>query len=328
MASPVRIGMVGVGGVARLVGVAARSTCAVDIVACVASRRESAEAYAVEHGVARVHDDFESLLHNRTVDAVYLATPNALHAAQTLAAIAAGKHVLVEKPMALAIDDAVAMVEAAMQAERVLGVGYHLRHATVLRALHDRVHAGDIGEPKLIHAQWGMLLPALSGWKDDPRLAGAGALMGLGVHAVDLILWLVADRPVAVAALTTSGEGRLDRTSSYAISFEGGCLANIVVTRDHNLDSNSLSVYGSEGALHAKDALTVVAAGSLVDGGGREIATAEVDPYRAELEAFARAIRGGQPFHADGHDGTACVALTATLLNAEAHLRHPADSQS
>jgi 1,5-anhydro-D-fructose reductase (1,5-anhydro-D-mannitol-forming) len=285
----------------------------------VARSRESAARFARAHGIDRTYESFDAMLLDDALDAVYIATPNGLHPAQTLAALDAGKHVLVEKPVALTEADARAMAERADRAGLVLGAGFHLRHHHPIRELKERLDAGAIGEPTLIRASWGMNTSgALVPWKNDRKIAGGGAIMGLGVHVLDLCCWLLGDEPRTVTALSDATDRELDQLHLIGLSFDRGCLADIQVTRRFELHPNGITVHGPEGSLTALNALTIDAVGSLVGPGGETLLSTTQSPYVPELEAFAAAVRGEASFHADGWDGVLSVRLTEAVLRAGA----------
>ena len=130
----VKWGIVGLGGMGDRFAAAVRATSRQRLAAVCAGRDGArGRAFAERHTASAFFTDFETLLADTGVDVVYIATPNALHASQTLLALEAGKHVLVEKPMALSLGDAREMEAAAVAHGRVLGVGFHLRHHPVHR---------------------------------------------------------------------------------------------------------------------------------------------------------------------------------------------------
>jgi predicted dehydrogenase len=310
-AKPVRLAVVGTGGAATLVADAAKDVPGITMCATAASTFESAQRFATTGG-AVAYDGIDALLAEESIEAVYLATPNGLHHEQTVAALDAGKHVLVEKPMSLHPSEALETVARATSVHKVVGVGFHLRHSDVFKELKLHLDAGQIGEPQLVRAAWGMALGRLSPWKEDPARAGAGSLMGLGVHILDLVLWLIGYPAEVVASASDSRPERVDRTY-LALLRVGECLVEVAVSRSHAL-TGSFSVYGTEGERHAEGALTTTAAGVLKDAQGEQLLTADRNPYVAQLEAFAHAIRASEPFHADAQDGARCVALTTALL--------------
>ena len=127
------------------------------------------------------------------LDGVVIATPNALHAPQTLAALERGLAVFCQKPLALDAREARAMVKAAREADRLLGVDYSYRFTDGAQELRRVVQAGELGKifslDLVFHNAYGPDKP----WCFDPRLAGGGSLMDLGVHLIDLAFWLLDD---------------------------------------------------------------------------------------------------------------------------------------
>lgn len=312
-AAPLQLGIVGAGGAASLIAGALPDAPRVQLRACAAGTADSARRFAAPLGVP-AYDTMDALLADEGIEAVYLATPNSLHHEQTHAALRAGKHVLVEKPMALLAAEAEQTMALAAELGRVVGVGFHLRHSDVFRELKDQLEGDAIGEPRLVRAAWGMPLGKLQGWKDDPARAGAGSLMGLGVHVLDLLLWLMDGDVEPVAAVSDRRGDQLDRTF-LAFMAAGDCLIELAVSRDHPI-GGSLSVYGTRGVRHAENALTTRAEGGLHDGAGATFVTNVQNPYATQLNAFADAVRGDGEFHADASDGARSVALTEALLSA------------
>ncbi len=140
-------GVIGIGKVADIAIAPAINADEQSSLAAVCSRSlDRAKAFAEKHGAASGYDDFGEMLLDPNVDAVYIASPNGLHAEQALAAFRSGKHVLVDKPLALEVADARAMVDAAADAEVLLGTGFHLRHKATARAAREAIAAGRLGE--------------------------------------------------------------------------------------------------------------------------------------------------------------------------------------
>ncbi len=247
-----RLALLGCGWVADM---HARAAAACDqVVVGVANHRlESAERFASAHGIERVTTDWRELVDSDDVDAVVVCTPNALHAEQSIAALAAGKHVLCEKPMATTSADAEAMLAAAARHDRLLLVLHPWRHHPAVIAVRDAIVAGDLGRVVRthgygVHADWGP-----SGWFTDPALAGGGALVDMGIHAIDTARFLLGEpeaRRVAASIATSYGEYDVDDDAVVLIEWEGG--ARSVVESGwwqphlggHEADTE---VYGSSG---------------------------------------------------------------------------------
>jgi predicted dehydrogenase len=174
-------------------------------------REETARAFAERHAIARVTTDWEALARDDEVDAGVVGTPNTLHAPQSIALLDAGKHVLVEKPMAMTVAECEAMIEASRTSGAQLMVAHCWRFHDDVRALERRVAAGELGEIVKtrgygVHAGWG---PA--GWFVDRALAGGGALPDMGVHAIDTARFLLGDpHPVRVCAAIGTRYGDYD----------------------------------------------------------------------------------------------------------------------
>jgi predicted dehydrogenase len=182
-----------------------------ELVAVANHREESALAFADRYGIPRVTTDWEALAADPGVDAAIVATPNALHAPQSEALLRNGKHVMVEKPMATTVAECERMIAAARAGGASLMVAHCWRFRDEVIALRDRIAAGELGEVVKtrgygVHAGWGP-----SGWFVDPELAGGGALVDMGVHAIDTARFLLGDpEPGTVCAAigTRYAEGR------------------------------------------------------------------------------------------------------------------------
>ena len=137
------------------------------------------------------------------VDAVYISTTNELHKAQTLAAAAAGKHVLCEKPLAVTLADAREMVAACRQAGVVMGTNHHLRNAATHRKIRELIQSGAIGKPlfaRVFHAVY--LPPHLQGWRLTTPNAGGGVILDITVHDADTLRFVLGAEPVEATALS------------------------------------------------------------------------------------------------------------------------------
>lgn len=198
---PLRSVVLGYGFIGAMHTEAAGLVDEVEVVGVAGHRIERAQQFARRWGIERATDDWATLCAEPDVDLVIVGTPNALHADQAIHALEHGKHVLVDKPMAVTVADADRMIAAAARAERTLAVGHMWRYHPDVVALRDRIATGELGRIVRthgwgIHAGWG---PA--GWFTDPVLAGGGALIDMGIHAIDTARFLLGDpEPVAVAA--------------------------------------------------------------------------------------------------------------------------------
>lgn len=186
------------------------------------------QAFAEQYGVSRTVESSAELAALDGVDAVVVALPNSLHAPVSIEQMEAGRHVLVEKPMAMNAAEARQMSEIAASRGRRLLVGHQWRFDREAQWLRERVAGGALGEVVKtkgygIHVNWG---PA--GWFVDPALAGGGALVDMGVHAIDTVRYLLGDpKPVRVYARieTKYGDYEVDDMGVLVIDWEGGAVS-------------------------------------------------------------------------------------------------------
>jgi len=176
---------------------------------------ERARKVAQEYGIPQVYADYCQMLELEKLDLVSVCAPNALHAPATIAALETGAHVMCEKPMALSVEEAKAMISAAERTGRRLTVGFHNRFRPECQILKSLADQGTLGE--IYYARVSMLrrsgIPGYGSWFTDKKLAGGGSLMDSGVHGLDLVLWLMGQaRPSSILGVTfrefgTRGQG-------------------------------------------------------------------------------------------------------------------------
>jgi predicted dehydrogenase len=233
MTTPVRFALCGTGFIARLHAGAIAATPGTELVAVHNHRRETLAAFTADHPVPFATTDWEELVdlvRSGGVDVAVVATPNALHAAQSVAMLEAGAHVLVEKPMAVSVAEAERMVATAERADRALLTGHMWRFDPDACWLRAEVAAGALGQVIRtrslgVHTWWGP-----SGWFTQRALAGGGALVDMGVHAIDTTRYLLGDpRPVRVTARigTYYGSYDVDDTAILLIDWDDGTVSEI-----------------------------------------------------------------------------------------------------
>jgi predicted dehydrogenase len=196
-----------------------------ELVAATNWREPSLRELAERHGIPRITTDWRELAADRSIDAAVIATPNALHAPQAIACLEAGKHVLVEKPMARTLAEALAMNEAADRSGAALMVAHCWRFHSDVRALRNRIARGELGDITKtrgygVHAGWGP-----SGWFTDRELAGGGALLDMGVHAIDTVRFLLGDpapEEVCARIATRYGDYQVDDDGVLLIGWSNG----------------------------------------------------------------------------------------------------------
>lgn len=206
----IRIGVIGAGAIGKIHADHFARIPGVEIAAITDASRELAQNAAAEKNIATVHDSAEALLGDRDIDAVVIGVPNKWHAPLAIAAIEADKHILLEKPMALHVADAKEIVRAQRDHRKVCMIGHQMRFAWWAQAARERVAAGDLGAIYLAKCGWCRRkgIPGWGSWFTQKAVSGGGPLIDIGVHMLDLTLWLMGSpRPVAVSGATYAAFG-------------------------------------------------------------------------------------------------------------------------
>ena len=290
-----RLGLLSTANINRAILAGAAKTDRVDVVAVGSRDAQRAEAYAAEHGIATAHGSYQALLADPDVEAVYISLPNGMHHAWTMEALAAGKHVLCEKPYTRHPGEAEEAFDAADAAGLVLAEAFMYRHHPQTAAVARLVADGAVGRLCAVKATFTFPLHDLSDVRALPELDG-GALMDVGCYCVSGIR-LLAGEPEHVRGEQVTG------TTGIDMAFHGTlrCADDVVGQFEASFRSpqrQSLEAVGEDGVL-------VVEAPWRLDWGGRvtlrrdgETEVVEVegaDSYTRELENLADAIEGGAP---------------------------------
>jgi predicted dehydrogenase len=290
---------IGVLGAARIAPAAlirpARTTPGVTVAAVAARDPQRANVFAAKHGIETVHASYEDLLADDSLDAIYNPLPNGLHARWTLAALAAGKHVLCEKPFTS--NAAQAREVAAAAGELVVMEAFHYRYHPMALRMEEIVHGGELGDVQRIETAMCFPLPRFSDIRYNFDLAG-GALMDAGCYAVHCLRLLAPGAPqvTRARALTLKRDARVDRSMTIDFSFASGAIGRSKASMWSKtwLDI-SARVVGSKGVL----SVTNFAAPQFpykfmvaVSGNRRRERFSPKPTYAYQLEAFLGAVRG------------------------------------
>ena len=296
------------------------------VVAVTSSDPERGRRFAAEQGIPRSHESVEALLADPEVDVVYISTTNELHKPQALAAAAAGKHVLCEKPLALNLDDAREMVAACLAAGVVMGTNHHLRNAVTHRKLRELIANGAIGEPLAARVFHAVFLPDfLQGWRIKRADAGGVVILDITVHDADTLRFVLDDEAIEVTAMTArqgmAAEGLADAVMGV-IRFRGGVLAQFhdAFTIKHTL--TGFEIHGTEGSLLARDVMTQAPKGEIVLRRGAD--EVRIDPgqhedlYTCSVRNFTAAMLGAGEPSATGEDGVRSLAIALAAAESAA----------
>jgi len=276
------------------------------------SRRDlrQAQESARQYDVPLAFDSAEDLCRSPQVDAVLVATPNAWHRHDVLLAIACGKPVLCEKPMAINADECRQMVEAARKAKILLGVAQVFRFEDSTSCLRERIAAGQIGTP--IFARSEFSFPAGSGhprkWLNNRSVAGGGPIADVGVHCVDALRFILQDEVLRVntRGISDSSSGDVEAAAILALEFSRGTLGAVLVSFRAEYRT-PMELVGETGVLFADDALNVEHPIVLqLQRGGAIVETENVSnqlAYARQVDAFAAAVEGKAEFPVPGEEG-------------------------
>ncbi|MBZ0302042.1 MAG: Gfo/Idh/MocA family oxidoreductase [Anaerolineae bacterium] len=228
--SKLRLAVLGTGYIARIHAEAARSQADVELVAVVNHHEDSMRPFAAQFGIPRQYTSLDDLIAEGGVDAISINSPNYLHAPQSIRALQAGIHVMVEKPMAMNAREARQMMNASELSGAKLMVAHCWRFDDEVRWLKQQLDEDRIGpivrtKGSGVHVYWGP-----SGWFTEARYAGGGALADMGIHAIDTARFLLGDpQPVEVYAdiRTEYGDYDVDDTGVILITWDTGATSLI-----------------------------------------------------------------------------------------------------
>jgi predicted dehydrogenase len=283
---------------ADVVADAIRVTRDAELVAVVGRTREGAGEFADRHGVAGAHDELSGAL-GGDVDAVYVGSPNALHARHAAEAIRARKHVLCDKPLAMDVASAEELVASAVACGVTLSVNLQSRQHPAVDAIRHWLNDGDVGRVVAVRASISFGTEELVGWRAEAELAGTGALYNLGIHAIDTVLAVLVKPPLAVSCELRPAGAALDRTALITIEFDGGALASVLASQELGDDDVRIEILGTDGRISWDGWLAPYRKGPLVlrrSDGSEVRAQAECpDAYTRVVRDFTDAVLSGRP---------------------------------
>ncbi len=320
---PLRWAIIGCGDIAnKRVAPAMVEDPSSELLAFFSHTPERAEEMRARFGAKRAYSDLTALLADDGIDAVYIASPQQRHCAETVAAAQAGKHVLCEKPMAVTLDECRRMIAACADNSVALAIAYYRRWYPKARAMKRLIGDGAIGTPVRARIRvGGRYDPAENDWKHwrVTAPAGGGALMDVGSHRLDIICYLLGE-PARVAGLTGHLAMDYDVPDTETLICEMASGAHLVCECQWNLPlgSDEMEVHGTEAALIATpfDEDTLI----LRTPDGDEPVALDAKSHNVHLPlvaSFARRVGAGEPPEFDGVDGMqASRIITAAIRSA------------
>ncbi len=249
MADKLRFGLIGCGGQGRYLSEALAMAGGAELAACADPNPEAVQRTIELCGYQQAYADTGEMLADASPDAVIVATTHDQLQPAAMAALEAGAHVMVEKPMALNAAGGRALVEAAAKADRKLMVGYTLRFLPERIQLKQLLDGGAIGE--VVHVLAGQCIGGMGGWLGDPA-RGGGPLLYIGTHAIDQVLWVVDQPAERVFAEVDFTEAGVDASAQIVVRFAGGAVAQVCTSQRIGGRYGWLDVVGSAGRLRAE----------------------------------------------------------------------------
>ena len=323
MSKGLRWGLIGASTIASEHMIGAMRANGGDVVAVLSSDASRGQRYAETHGIPRSTTDLAALAEAPDIDAVYISTTNELHRDQVFAAAAAGKHVMCEKPLALTLADAQAMVAECKRHGVVMGTNHHLRNAAPHRAMRNAILEGRIGKPlfaRVFHAVY--LPPHLQGWRIRTPGAGGGVILDITVHDADTLRFVLGDEPESVTAMVSCagmGEAGLEDGVMGVVRFAGGVLAQFHDAFTTRYATTGFEVHGEEGSLVATDCMTQQPKGEVAlrtAAGAVPLSLSHEELYVRSIRLFQSATAGAGAPAATGEDGVRSLALALATIEA------------
>ena len=309
----IKWGVIGCGGIAdrRTIPGMMKADNAV-LTAVMDRNAELAQNVGKKYNVTKICDSVEELL-KQDIDAVYIATPVFCHKEQAVLAMRAGKHVLMEKPVALTVEEAKELCEIALEEGVKLGVALMMRFHTHHQAMKQMIAEGKLGEIVSIRSQFSCWYPDIEGsWRQKKALGGGGALIDLGVHCIDLLQYITGLKARGVMALcdTQTFHYEVDDSASIIMKMDNGAHAYVDVNFNIPDDAaqSRLEIYGTKGSIIADGTLGQEEVGrvkiSIAEETGYDamqnrdkvnsyfLKPASGNMYTKEIEAFSASILG------------------------------------
>ena len=314
-----RWGLVGASTIAAEWMIDAISANGGEIIGVQSGSAEHGADYAQKHGIAYSTTDLAALLDQKP-DAIYISSVNDKHRAQLEAAASRGIHVLCEKPLAISLDDAKAMIKVCDENNVRFATNHHLRWAATHQAIRAAIEAGKIGEvrsARVFHAVY--LPPHLQGWRIDNPAAGGGVVLDITVHNCDILAYLLGEYPQEVVSMT---DHKLfgDLVEDEAMSvwrYPSGVLAYTHESFATPHAGHGIEIHGSEGSLFGESVMSQQPVGTVYlqrNGEREELAVNPHNLYQAGVADFVAAVNEGRAPACDGIAGTRSLAVALAVL--------------
>ncbi len=296
MTSQLGLASIGLGWWGNVLADAVASTGKGQVLACYARTAETRESFASKHG-CRPAESLQEIWDDPSIEGVLIATPHSVRQELISQAAGAGKHIFVEKPLALTGVEARASADAAEAAGVILQVGHNKRRQTANRRLHEMLEGGELGQLQHIEANISVPVafkPDLPEWRNNPEQIPAGGMTPLGVHHIDTIQYLGgAIRSVSAISTKVHGSLAVDDVTAMLFELESGPIAYLV-TLLATAGVNTVTVYGSDAAAWSEEDGARLFVQRRGEPSRVEIPVTTIDTIADEMAEFADCIRSGR----------------------------------
>ena len=281
-----------------------------------------AAAYAVPNENIYDYHNYDRIIDNPDIDAVFIVLPNAMHAEFTVRALQAGKHVLCEKPMATNVADCERMIAAAQAAQRKLMIAYRMHYEPFNRTMIDWSRERKFGPVQMVFCDTLMDVGGAPQWRLDPVLAGGGSLIDVGIYSLNAARYLTGEEPIAVQAMTYRDPNdarfsQVEQGITFQLRFPSGALANCSSSYSCSSVSN-FRVVAAQGWYGLEPAQAYSGLRMHVGQGGRisPVHLQEVNQFAAEMDHFSECIIHDQTPRTPGEEGLQDLRLVKKIYDA------------
>jgi predicted dehydrogenase len=317
----IRWGLIGCGDIARKrVAPALRDSALCELVAVSRARAELAESFATEFGARHWYSEWQDMLMDYEVDAIYIATPVHLHAEQTIAAAERGKHVLCEKPMALDVAECERMIAACRENDVKLGVAYYRHFYPVVSRVKELLASGELGVPIVVQVnafEWFDPKPSdARAWLIKQPLSGGGPMFDFGCHRIEVLLDIFgAVTDVKSTLANTLFDREVEDVATALFKFERGTTGTLTVAHSAGEPQDTFDLFCSRGSIHIpvlnKGTMRVLTA----DGERTETHSNAKNIHQPLIDDFARAVLENREPILTGEIGRNVAAVEARIFS-------------
>ena len=336
-----QVGVIGAGSISEMHVSSYANNPNVRLVAIADLNEERAKDKAEKFGAERVYTDYHELLADPEIEAVSICTWNNLHAEMAIAALDAGKHVLVEKPLARTVEEALKIQEAVQRSGKTLQVGFVRRHASNTKLIKQFIDNGDLGEIYYGKASILRRLGNPGGWFSDHDRSGGGPVIDLGVHVIDILWYLMGKPKVASVSGNTynklgnrkniqnlsfykaadydPSKNTVEDLANAIIRFENGAsiMVDVSFTLHAKKDESVVKLYGEKGGAELEPEIalvtekydTIINSLPQVDNLGFDF----IQAFQNEIDHFVESVLNGTETNSPVQDGVEIMKILSAI---------------